>query len=76
MIKLLSIFKQAQIEDGVHYHVKVDEFSGGEYDLVFDLRKDAKAYKQLLKKSQRKLQGRIIRREYLDNYIFDEKEVY
>ena len=76
MIKLLSIFKQPQIEDGVHYHVRVDGHSGGEYDLVFDLRKDAKAYKQLLKKSQRKLQGRIVRREYLDNYILSEKEVY
>ena len=75
MIKLLSIFKQ-HYEDGVQYHVKVDGYSGGEYDLVFDKRMDAKSYKQVLKKSQRKLQARIIRREYLDNYILDEKEVY
>lgn len=76
MIKLLSIFARHQHEDGVHYHVTVEGYSGGEYDLAFDLRKDATAYKQLLKKSQRKLQGRIIRREYLDNFILSEKEVY
>lgn len=76
MIKLLSIFARHQHEDGVQYHVRADGYSGGEYDLVFDLKKDAKVYKQMLKKSQRKLQGRIIRREYLDNYILDEREVY
>lgn len=76
MIKLLPIFKQPQNEDGVRYHVTAEGYSGGEYDLVFDLKKDATAYKQLLKKSQRKLQARIIRREYLDNYILEEKEVW
>ena len=76
MIKLLSIFAKTKHEDGIQYHVTADGYSGGEYDLVFDLRKDAKVYKQMLKKSQRKLQGRITRREYLDNYILDEREVY
>lgn len=75
MIKL-PLFARHQHEDGVHYHVTADGYSGGEYDLVFDLKKDAKIYKQMLKKSQRKLQGRIIRREYLDNFILDEREVW
>lgn len=76
MIKLLSVFKQPQYEDGVEYHVKVDGYSGGEYDLAFTTRDKARAYKKALKDSKRELQAVIIRREYLDNYILDEKEVY
>lgn len=75
MIKLLSIFKEKQ-ENGVQYHVKADGFKGGEYDLVFDSRDKARAYKKALKSSNSQLQAVIIRREYMDNFIADEREVY
>lgn len=74
MIKLPSIFRERQ-EDGVEYHVKADGFKD-EYSLIFDTRDKARAYKKALKDSKPKLQSAIIRREYLDNFIASEKEVF
>lgn len=76
MIKLLSIFKLAERESGTEYHVKADGFKGGEYDLIFKKRDDARAYKRSLKNSKQNIQASIIRREYIENFITSEKEIY
>lgn len=75
MIKL-PLFARHRHEDGVEYHVKAEGFKGGEYDLSFDKRDKARVYKKSLKESKSQLQAVIIRREYLGNYILEEKEVY
>lgn len=71
----MNLFKRRSKEDGFEYDVKVDGFRGGEYDLIFDKKNDARAYKKAIAQSNRKLHGRIISREYTDGFILEEKEV-
>lgn len=59
----------------LEYEVRVKELDGGDYRLVFDTRKKARAYKKSLIESKSQLEAYILRREYLDGFIASEDEI-
>lgn len=62
-------------QDGVEYHVKVENMNAGDFALTFNTRDAARKYKKALKASTSKLQAYIIKRTYEDGFIAEEKEV-
>lgn len=59
------------------YRVRCVDYQNGEYDLNFELRKDAEEYKRILNKSKRPMGEIIIKKLEVDEdgYIIEEKEI-
>jgi hypothetical protein len=75
--KIMSLYQMRKrgvmIDNGTHYVVKVDKEQ--ESNLTFDSRVKAREYKRILKSSKANISSYILKRTFVNGFIYEEKKV-